>query len=102
VSVVTSGPLAGAELESPFDCVYGCGLFDLRFWRVLSDRAMECPECKRLQYIQDVVDATERNTKAWLLETRRLATRNPKPDPVRAATERRMARLKARGGRGPL
>jgi hypothetical protein len=26
----------------------------------------------------------------------------PKPDPVRAATARRMARLRARGGRGPL
>ena len=66
---MTTGPLAGFEPETPIDCKHCGGLYDLRFWWVLSDRLIQCGECKGISIIEDAVRLTEANTEAWSRET---------------------------------
>jgi hypothetical protein len=53
------------ELEDPIECWSCGGLYDLRFWRVLSDETMQCPECKKLSRIEEAIRLTEENTRRW-------------------------------------
>ena len=45
------------ELEDPIECDE-CGyLFDLRFWRVVSDKIMLCADrnCRKVHLVEDVI-----------------------------------------------